>query len=379
EDFRFLYTANDKYRILSTVTESVYINKMLSHRANILNRITVDVRKAEAGGGELSCVFQTSEEAENGYHIFSWGKTYDSEFFRDAFGRYKIGEDYFMPIVRNVPVFPERSVSPGDSWTAPGEEVHDFSVSLGVVEPVRFPIDVQYRYAGVEPRGGESFHVFHIEYEVSHKPVFRSRPGGLHPVLIAGFSRQKLFWDASRGRPHAYEEEFDFVFELSNGESIQYTGTAQAEIIESARMDKDSLVREIENEIKKLDIPDTRVEADALGVTLTLENIQFPADSARLVPSEKQKLDRLCEILRKYPTRDILITGHTALAGKAEGRQRLSEDRAASVGAYLLEKGVRSKERMNFRGMGAEVPVADNRTEEGRTKNRRVEITIMEN
>jgi outer membrane protein OmpA-like peptidoglycan-associated protein len=110
-----------------------------------------------------------------------------------------------------------------------------------------------------------------------------------------------------------------------------------------------------------------------------MENIQFPPDSALLVPSERSKLDRIGEILKKYSDRDILITGHTALAGTPEGRKKLSDDRAGSVGAYLLEKKVRTKDRISFRGLGAEVPVADNRTEDGRSKNRRVEITILEN
>ena len=95
--------------------------------------------------------------------------------------------------------------------------------------------------------------------------------------------------------------------------------------------------------------------------------------------SEKDKLDRIGAILKRYSDRDILVTGHTALAGSPGGRQTLSEDRAAAVGSYLISAGVRSKERMVYRGFGAEVPVADNATEEGRRKNRRVEITILEN
>ena len=81
----------------------------------------------------------------------------------------------------------------------------------------------------------------------------------------------------------------------------------------------------------------------------------------------------------QYPERDILITGYTALAGTEEGRQRLSEERAAAVGQYLLDLGARSRDHMVYRGMGAKDPIADNSTPEGMRKNRRVEITIMEN
>ena len=139
------------------------------------------------------------------------------------------------------------------------------------------------------------------------------------------------------------------------------------------------MVEEIEKDIRELGIPDTEVRKDELGVTLTLENIQFPPDSAVLVTAEREKLDRIGEILKKYPDRDILITGHTALAGTAEGRRKLSEERASAVGSYLLQNDVRPRDRMIYRGRGAEVPAADNSTEEGKRKNRRVEITIMEN
>jgi outer membrane protein OmpA-like peptidoglycan-associated protein len=379
EDFRFQYAAGDKYRILSTVDEDVFINETLSHTAKILNRIAVEVTGVENGAGNLSCTFQTSEEAHSSHKVFSWGKLYDSVFSRDALGRYTIADEYFMPIVRDVPVFPGRDLSPGDSWSAAGEEVHDFSVSFGITEAVRFPVNVTYTYTGKETREGVEYHVITIAYEVSHKPRFKSTPWDMYPVLIAGYSRQKLFWDAQRGRPQAYEEEFDFLFRMSTGDSVEYAGTAQAEIIESTPMQKESMVEEIKNALEELGVPDTAVRQDDLGVTLTLDNIQFPPDSSVLIPFEKAKLDRIGEILNKYPDRDILITGHTALAGTAEGRKKLSEDRAAAVGAYLIEKGVRSTERMIYRGLGADVPVADNSGEEGRIKNRRVEITILEN
>jgi outer membrane protein OmpA-like peptidoglycan-associated protein len=57
----------------------------------------------------------------------------------------------------------------------------------------------------------------------------------------------------------------------------------------------------------------------------------------------------------------------------------LSIERAAAVADYLLSKNVRSADRVVIRGYGAEKPIADNSTQEGMSKNRRVEITILEN
>jgi outer membrane protein OmpA-like peptidoglycan-associated protein len=97
------------------------------------------------------------------------------------------------------------------------------------------------------------------------------------------------------------------------------------------------------------------------------------------LPSERAKLDKISAILRKYDERDILVGGHTALAGRAEFRGPLSEQRAAAVAGYFVAEGVRPAHRIITRGYGASRPVAGNDTEEGKRKNRRVEITIMEN
>jgi outer membrane protein OmpA-like peptidoglycan-associated protein len=118
---------------------------------------------------------------------------------------------------------------------------------------------------------------------------------------------------------------------------------------------------------------------DEDGVTITLENINFGPDSAYLLPGEKEKLDKIAEILGMYSDRDLLIIGHTALAGTEEGRKELSEERARVVGEYLLSLGVREESQMAYQGLGATRPIAGNSTEEGRRRNRRVEIKILEN
>jgi outer membrane protein OmpA-like peptidoglycan-associated protein len=137
------------------------------------------------------------------------------------------------------------------------------------------------------------------------------------------------------------------------------------------------MLREIAGEIEK--IPDVSVRVSEEGIVISLENIQFDPDSAVLRPGERPKLDRIAEILMKYPDRDILVGGHTALAGNAAGRLQLSLERAGAVADYLLGKKVRTPERVVIRGYGAERPVAGNNTEEGMRRNRRVEITILEN
>jgi outer membrane protein OmpA-like peptidoglycan-associated protein len=98
-----------------------------------------------------------------------------------------------------------------------------------------------------------------------------------------------------------------------------------------------------------------------------------------MLPGEREKLDKLKEILLRYPERDILVSGHTARAGCESGHMELSLERATVIADYLIANAVRPPDRIVVRGYGAERPIADNRTEEGRQKNRRVEITLLEN
>ena len=126
---------------------------------------------------------------------------------------------------------------------------------------------------------------------------------------------------------------------------------------------------------------DTTVTAEEEGVTLSLQNIRFEANSAYLRESERDKLRQIGEILKNYPDRDILITGHTArVPGYTEkDHQRLSEQRAKAVADYLLSFGALRAIQVTTRGMGHREPLAENNTERGRRQNRRVEIMILEN
>jgi len=127
-----------------------------------------------------------------------------------------------------------------------------------------------------------------------------------------------------------------------------------------------------------MDIADISVTAGDKGLMLSMDNIQFESDSADLMESEKLKLQKLSSIFRQYPDNDLLISGHTALAGTEEACQALSEKRAQAVADYLIQLGVKDAYHIFTEGRGAKDPVASNTTEEGRSKNRRVEITILD-
>lgn len=377
----YAYEEGEQYRVLSTVEQDVWVNGRFSHHATILNRISISIPRVSEGRGYHRAIFVTSEEAVGGdgvSEVFTWGTEYESEFWRDRLGYYEIEPRYYMPVVRDVPVFPDRPLQPGETWSAAGNEVHDFRRSFGIPEPYEFPIPVTYRFVDIEERDGREYAVINVRYNVFYRPD-RRYPGAVYPVRIAGFSDQLLYWDLRAGRPHEYEEKYEFVFVLSSGDEVVYEGSAGARVIEASRMDRSRIAAEVRRDLDELGFEDQDVVEDERGVTIRLDNILFPPDSPLLRTSEKAKLDGIAEILRRYPDRDVLISGHTALAGTQAGRMQLSQERAAAVAGYLLELGIRDRDQMILRGFGATVPVADNATEAGRRRNRRVEITILEN
>ncbi|MDR2784909.1 MAG: OmpA family protein [Treponema sp.] len=392
EEFFYKHRAGDKYRILSAVREDVFLDRRLSHHALIFNRIAVTVESLSAGEGRTglpgtgrarhSAIFDTAETTRSAgaggeNRSFSWAREYHSIFDRDELGYIYIDRQYFMPVVRNVPVFPRRDLKPGDSWTAEGHEVHDFRDTFDIPDPYRIPFTTSYSYLGEREWKGKLYPAIEAKYRIQNdSPEVR---GPLWPRRILGTSDQIIFWDRELGQPRSYRERFSMAFELANGRIIEYRGEAEAEILEAEIMDREQLAAEIAEAIEELEVKDVSVRIDDRGVTISLEDIQFLPDSARLTESERTKLDRIAEILGRYASRDIEVAGHTALAGTAAGREKLSGERAAAVADYLIGKGARSADRVIIRAYGAGRPAADNATEEGRRRNRRVEITILEN
>ena len=390
EEFFFRHQTGDMYRIISTVNEDVYVDYQHRQKAEILNRIAVEVTGESNGTGRHKAVFQTSSRAVNTAGrtsgrsssagtpaSYQWAREYESEFDRDRLGIMSIDKKYYMPVVRDVPVFPGREIKPGDKWSHDGHEVHDFRDDFGIEEPYRIPFSANYVYLGERNWKDTAYPAFSVVYQIYTEP--QAVRGRIWPKRISGESNQTVFWDIKMGQAVAYREDFRYVFEFSDGRTIEYRGKAEAEIVESEIMDKEKMAEEIADEIARLDIPDVTVRVVDEGITISLDDIQFRADTAIMLPGEREKLDKIVDILLRYQERDILVSGHTALAGTAEGRSKLSAERASVVAGYLISQKARTPDRVVVRGYGADRPIADNSTEEGRRKNRRVEITILEN
>lgn len=138
------------------------------------------------------------------------------------------------------------------------------------------------------------------------------------------------------------------------------------------RMDKQA-------EEMKRELPNATVERVGEGIKISFgSDILFDVDSYELKPETKRQLTEFAQTLNKYEDTDILVEGHADATGSDEHNKKLSNQRADAVAKYLEAQGVKTS-RVDEKGYGESQPIADNSTEAGRRKNRRVDIAVFAN
>jgi outer membrane protein OmpA-like peptidoglycan-associated protein len=136
----------------------------------------------------------------------------------------------------------------------------------------------------------------------------------------------------------------------------------------------DKQAEKLEKEIK-----DAEIERVGEAIKVTFDSgILFGYDSYSLTPASQETIMKFAEVLNEYPDTDITINGHTDNKGTHKYNLNLSKQRAEAVHNYLKMQNVGS-DRMGTNGLSFDAPIADNSTEDGRAKNRRVEILITAN
>jgi outer membrane protein OmpA-like peptidoglycan-associated protein len=106
------------------------------------------------------------------------------------------------------------------------------------------------------------------------------------------------------------------------------------------------------------------------------DSVYFDANKTNITPTAAKTLDRNGMILKENPNIKVEIGGHTDGQGSEKANQIISEKRALSVKKYLMDKFNIAGDRLIVKGYGSTRPIADNKTQEGRSKNRRVEFKI---
>jgi len=137
----------------------------------------------------------------------------------------------------------------------------------------------------------------------------------------------------------------------------------------------DNQETELRNALAGAEAASIQREQDILAITFKAD-VMYAVDSAKLKPGAYEELDRVSQVLNKFPQTKIRIEGHTDSSGAEDYNQKLSEQRAQAVKSALIVRNI-DPGRLQTIGLGESKPVADNGTEAGRQMNRRVRIVII--
>ncbi len=138
----------------------------------------------------------------------------------------------------------------------------------------------------------------------------------------------------------------------------------------------DRQIRELREKTEGTGVEVASVDNNQAIMVNLPDSVSFDTDSYAIKPEFRPVLDRIADNIGKYPDSLIDVYGHTDLTGTPAHNQVLSENRARTVGDYLVTRGV-SGSRLRTQGFAATMPAASNDTVEGRARNRRVEIKIV--
>jgi outer membrane protein OmpA-like peptidoglycan-associated protein len=291
------------------------------------------------------------------------------------------GEDRGFPALRNFPVFPSSAVSPGTTWTGRGIRIAD---PLNRGEPAAIPFSAEYQYRGVESYKEIPVHRITARYAVRYPFIIKDedkdgRDDDIPDTLAApyfsalqGTHTVDILIRAADGLPLMMRDQLDESYSFPGGASVRFRGFTLIFNTETLPLDRPALMAELP-EI----LPGIGISEVPEGIRLSIQDLRFAPDSAELLPAENERLDRIAETLKKAPDRTFLVEGHTAAVGREAGEAQLSLERAKRIVDELVRRGIPA-ESFIYRGAGGTKPVGDNRSEEGRRLNRRVEITILE-
>jgi len=124
------------------------------------------------------------------------------------------------------------------------------------------------------------------------------------------------------------------------------------------------------------ELADLKAQQTNRGLVLTVGDVLFATGRAEVAAGGMRSIDKLAEWLKKNPTRNLLIEGHTDNTGSEDLNMKLSQQRAEAVRDQLVSRGV-GADRITTKGYGPKYPVVANDSASGRQQNRRVEVVVL--
>jgi len=352
-----------------------------------------------------------------------------------GYGRGAKAYDTGFPSYRSFPSFPAKQVSPGQSWTAQAERSVD-PLNKGIF--TRLAVQVQYTYVDDQVYKGIPCRHLTAQWATRYGEGTLAHDYDGDPDLTraTGKHTADIMVSIETGAAVVISDQLDETFVYADGNQVQFKGTTLLFTEYPPAVERDTVIKAL-NRIAKTDgisdkdIPsdsvatgtvathrtrqslrisnstedgsatgavsawgsgsaggvgsgspavtenDMIVEDTSAGLRLSIRNLQFAPDSDQLLAGEKNRLDQIAEALKECGTGQFLVEGHCAATGNPAGERNLSVARAKRIVDELTKRGI-GADRFLYIGYGADRPVADNTTKEGKAANRRVEITILE-
>lgn len=357
-------------------------------------------------------------------------------------GNMVIDDDQGFPSLRGFPTFPRAAVQPGSKWTAQGSRAVDpLNTGRPVVVPFAVEYEYRgtelyrdipvhrvfakyasrYGHVGVSrPSRGQSMRGGNGELEHLEGQSF---------VSLQGTHNVDILIQATDGLPLLLRDNIDETFTWPDGSTVRFRGFTLIFNEGTIPLSRGTIIASIGDTLgietalipsavpsssghSAANIPggtdgtnsthgDRSRTEDILdginrdravfagsgigmdlvsspeGIRLIVKDIRFIPDSDEFLPEERSRLDIIAQALKPVPDRNFLVEGHTAALGRPVGEMDLSVRRAKRMVDELTRRGI-SEDRFIYKGWGGTKPIGDNSNEEGRSHNRRVEVTILE-
>ena len=174
------------------------------------------------------------------------------------------------------------------------------------------------------------------------------------------------------------EAESARAAELATEEAQQARRLAESRASEAefARREADLASEQISSLTRQLE--NLQLRQTESGVVVTLGDVLFASGQTSLVEGALSSLEEVVDLLQTEPDKKIRVEGHTDASGEAEENVQLSKLRADAVRQALIDLGV-AEDRITSAGMGEDFPIASNEDQEGRARNRRVDVILLDN
>ena len=183
--------------------------------------------------------------------------------------------------------------------------------------------------------------------------------------------------NAKASQANAIADQSRLAAQIAQGETAdaqRKEQDAQRQAQDAQRQTQESQARTAQLEAQLADLAAKKTER---GIIITLGDVLFGTDQAKLNPEGMRTAQKLADILQQNPQRVVLVEGFTDSTGSSAHNQDLSERRASAVRSALQLQGI-NRDRISVRGYGETNPIADNNTAGNRQLNRRVEIILSD-